>query len=148
MALLRDPDLATEAAHAEIGRVVADRAALLERYRMVVATLERKGGDPEVVAEPRAYRDAILLAETLLSTLRAIARAVFDRLTRADDGLAGTIDPGVIVIANFVCRLLVRTEVCWTLYADLTHRVAMALAKAGLSIPYPQQDVHRRTAAT
>jgi small conductance mechanosensitive channel len=47
---------------------------------------------------------------------------------------------------NFVCRPWVRTEDYWTVYWDLTNRVKEALAGAGLSIPYPQQDVHIRTA--
>jgi small conductance mechanosensitive channel len=46
---------------------------------------------------------------------------------------------------NFVCRPWARTEDYWTVYWDLTHRMKEALEGAGLSIPYPQQEVHIRS---
>ena len=46
---------------------------------------------------------------------------------------------------NFVCRPWTKTSDYWTVYWDLTHRMKEAFGEAGLSIPYPQQDVHIRT---
>lgn len=46
---------------------------------------------------------------------------------------------------NFVCRPWTKTSDYWTVYWDLTHRMKEALGAAGISIPYPQQDVHIRT---
>ncbi len=46
---------------------------------------------------------------------------------------------------NFICRPWARTEDYWTVYWDLTHSMKEALEGAGLSIPYPQTDVHVRT---
>jgi small conductance mechanosensitive channel len=46
---------------------------------------------------------------------------------------------------NFICRPWTKTADYWTVYWDLTHRMKEALAEAGLSIPYPQRDVHIRT---
>jgi small conductance mechanosensitive channel len=45
---------------------------------------------------------------------------------------------------NFICRPWTKTSDYWTVYWDLTHRMKEALTEAGLSIPYPQQDVHIR----
>lgn len=45
---------------------------------------------------------------------------------------------------NFVCRPWTKTADYWTVYWDLTHRMKEALGDAGISIPYPQQDVHIR----
>lgn len=46
---------------------------------------------------------------------------------------------------NFVCRPWTKTGDYWTVYWDLTHRMKEAFGDAGISIPYPQQDVHIRT---
>lgn len=46
---------------------------------------------------------------------------------------------------NFICRPWSNTEDYWTVYWDLTHQVKEAFDAAGISIPYPQQDVHIRS---
>lgn len=46
---------------------------------------------------------------------------------------------------NFICRPWTRTSDYWSVYWDLTHRVKTAFDEAGISIPYPQQDVHIKT---
>ena len=46
---------------------------------------------------------------------------------------------------NFICRPWARTEDYWTVYWDLTRHMKEAFSQAGLSIPYPQQDIHIRT---
>jgi small conductance mechanosensitive channel len=43
---------------------------------------------------------------------------------------------------NFICRPWVKTEDYWTVYWDLTRYVKELFDAAGISIPYPQQDVH------
>ena len=43
---------------------------------------------------------------------------------------------------NLVCRPWVSPEVYWDVRFDLLERGKTALEQAGLSIPYPQQDVH------
>jgi small conductance mechanosensitive channel len=43
---------------------------------------------------------------------------------------------------NFVCRPWVKTTDYWTVYWDLTRAVKQRFDKEGISIPYPQQDVH------
>ena len=46
---------------------------------------------------------------------------------------------------NFTCRPWTKTSDYWTVYWDLTHRMKEAFEDVGISIPYPQQDVHIRT---
>jgi small conductance mechanosensitive channel len=48
---------------------------------------------------------------------------------------------------NFVCRPWVRTEDYWTVYWDLTRTVKQRFDAEGISIPYPQQDVHHYNVA-
>ena len=43
---------------------------------------------------------------------------------------------------NFVVRPWVRTENYWEVYWDVTREVKMRFDAEGVSIPFPQQDVH------
>lgn len=43
---------------------------------------------------------------------------------------------------NFVCRPWVKSDDYWTVYWDITAQVKQRFDEAGISIPYPQQDVH------
>ena len=43
---------------------------------------------------------------------------------------------------NFVLRLWVNTEDYWAVFFDTTEAVKKSLDKAGISIPFPQRDVH------
>ena len=43
---------------------------------------------------------------------------------------------------NFVVRPWVKTEDYWDVYWDLTREVKMRFDKEGISIPFPQRDVH------
>jgi small conductance mechanosensitive channel len=45
---------------------------------------------------------------------------------------------------NFVCRPWTKTSDYWTVYWDLTRQIKERFDAAGISIPYPQQDVHFR----
>ena len=48
---------------------------------------------------------------------------------------------------NFVVRPWCKTEDYWTVWGDVLEQSKVALEAAGLSIPYPQQDVHMHTVA-
>jgi len=48
---------------------------------------------------------------------------------------------------NFVCRPWVKTEDYWDVYWDITRAVKQRFDKEGISIPYPQQDVHHYNVA-
>ncbi len=43
---------------------------------------------------------------------------------------------------NFVCRPWVKTEDYWEVYWDMLRTVKMRFDKEGISIPFPQRDVH------
>ena len=43
---------------------------------------------------------------------------------------------------NFICRPWVRTSDYWSVYWDLTQQVKERFDAAGISIPFPQQDLH------
>ena len=43
---------------------------------------------------------------------------------------------------NFICRPWVKAEDYWNVYWDLTRTVKTEFDRNGISIPYPQQDIH------
>ncbi len=43
---------------------------------------------------------------------------------------------------NFICRPWTRTEDYWAVFWDITRSVKEEFDRAGISIPYPQRDVH------
>lgn len=49
---------------------------------------------------------------------------------------------------NFVVRPWVKTGDYWDVYFDLTEKIKITLDKEGISIPYPQRDVHLFTEQT
>ena len=59
---------------------------------------------------------------------------------RATDLAASSVD--------FVCRPWVKAEDYWDVKTDLTRRVKEAFEREGLSMPYPQQDVHLKGQAS
>ncbi|RDV27547.1 mechanosensitive ion channel family protein [Alteromonas aestuariivivens] len=59
-------------------------------------------------------------------------------------------DPETVIEVNslgessvdFVCRPWAKTDDYWRVYWDLTKQVKLAFDEAGISIPFPQRDVH------
>ncbi|MGI9522711.1 MAG: mechanosensitive ion channel family protein [Hyphomicrobiaceae bacterium] len=48
---------------------------------------------------------------------------------------------------NFICRPWTKTSDYWTVYWDLMRQVKERFDEAGISIPYPQQDIHVKGAS-
>jgi small conductance mechanosensitive channel len=48
---------------------------------------------------------------------------------------------------NFICRPWVKTDDYWGVYWDVTEQVKLQFDAAGVSIPFPQQDVHMHEVA-
>ncbi len=83
------------------------------------------------------YEDNIL-------TAKAIFKNVLDSESRILEEPAPRIS--VLELAdssvNFCVRPWVKTEDYWDLKFDLTEKIKIALDEAGISIPYPQTDIH------
>ena len=45
---------------------------------------------------------------------------------------------------NFIVRPWVKSADYWDVYWDVTERVKLTFDTEGISIPFPQQDVHMR----
>ncbi|MBW1841687.1 MAG: mechanosensitive ion channel [Deltaproteobacteria bacterium] len=78
----------------------------------------------------------------------AKAKEVLVDLVKADPKILADPAPKVAVSeladssVNFVVRPWVKTEDYWDVYFDLTEQIKITFDKEGISIPYPQQDVH------
>lgn len=83
------------------------------------------------------YSDDIALAETVLADIVQSHAAVLK-------------DPETVIklhtlntsSVDFIVRPWVKTEDYWDVYWDITREVKIRFDKEGLSIPFPQQDVH------
>ena len=76
------------------------------------------------------------------------AKAVLAQLMAADERILKDPAPAVAMIeladssVNFNVRPWVKTADYWGVYCDLTEAVKKRFDQEGISIPYPQQDVH------
>jgi len=79
------------------------------------------------------------------------AKEILMELATSDERILKDPEPLVAVSeladssVNFVVRPWVNTADYWGVYFDLTEAVKLRFDKEGISIPYPQQDVHMHT---
>ncbi len=76
------------------------------------------------------------------------AKAILTRLIEADARILKDPVPTIAVAeladssVNFNVRPWVKTEDYWNVRSDLTEKIKLTFDEEGISIPYPQQDVH------
>jgi len=76
------------------------------------------------------------------------AKELLERMLADDERVLEDPAPQVAVSAlgdssvDFIVRPWVKTGDYWDVYWDMTERVKLAFDEAGITIPYPQQDVH------
>jgi small conductance mechanosensitive channel len=83
------------------------------------------------------YGDDIALAQKVLEETVAAHPLVLDKpepMIRVNELADSSV--------NFICRPWAKTGDYWDVYWDLTRQVKERFDAAGLSIPFPQQDVH------
>lgn len=85
----------------------------------------------------------------------AKAKQVLDKILKQEEKVLATPAPTIAVSAladssvNLVVRPWVKTPDYWTVYFDLTEKIKLTFDQEGISIPFPQQDLHlfqRKTA--
>jgi small conductance mechanosensitive channel len=76
------------------------------------------------------------------------AQAILERLVNEHELVLKDPEPVVRLhelgdsSVNFICRPWVKPEDYWTVYWDITHAVKKTFDAEGVSIPFPQRDVH------
>jgi small conductance mechanosensitive channel len=69
-------------------------------------------------------------------------------MTEEDERILKDPAPTVVVSeladssVNFAVRVWVKAEDYWNVFFDFQEKVKLTFDKEGISIPYPQQDVH------
>jgi len=82
------------------------------------------------------------------------ARRVFEGVLAQDKRILADPAPAVAVSAmadssiNFVVRPWVKAADYWDVYFDLTEKLKLAVEENGMSIPFPQRDVHVKADAS
>jgi len=81
------------------------------------------------------------------------AKQVIEEVLAGDDRVLKEPNPTIAVSelgdssVNFVVRPWVKAADYWDAYFDITAKVKLALDANGISIPYPQRDVHIKEGA-
>ena len=76
------------------------------------------------------------------------AKQILEQLVSRDDRILHDPAPTIAVSemadssVNFVVRPWVKVEDYWGVYFDLTEKIKLTLDENGISIPFPQRDVH------
>lgn len=76
------------------------------------------------------------------------AKAIFKQMLEEESRILEEPAPQIVVSeladssVNFFVRPWVKTEEYWAVKFDLTEKIKIALDDAGITIPYPQRDVH------
>lgn len=79
------------------------------------------------------------------------AKRVIEEVLSGDDRVLKDPSPTVAVYelgdssVNFVVRPWVKSADYWDTYFDITSKVKLALDENGISIPYPQRDIHLKS---
>ena len=78
----------------------------------------------------------------------AKAKQVLDKILKQEEKVLATPAPTIAVSAladssvNLVVRPWVKTPDYWTVYFSLTEKIKLTFDQEGISIPFPQQDLH------
>ncbi|WP_226573480.1 mechanosensitive ion channel family protein [Acuticoccus sediminis] len=95
----------TDVQRERVTTLTAERKALFDNYADVIRAWELKGGDPDAVAEYKAYQSAIFIDEVRTSDFKTLLNRALEWLTSADGGVELGLDIIIIVIA--IAALLV-----------------------------------------
>lgn len=135
-------------------------SGIVEQVRMFATTL-RTGDNREVTVPNGQIYGSIIINYSARDTRRvdlvfgigygddiATAKRIIADIMQADERILADPEPAVALgelgesSINFNVRPWVRTEDYWTVRADLLEKVKLAFDANGLSIPFPQRDVH------
>ncbi len=122
----------------EAGHLIKDNLPILRNYSSATGTNYSATGTRRVeIIVGVSYGDDI-------DKVRSVLQGVVDSEARALKEPESMIAVKEMADSsvNFVLRLWVNTEDYWAVFFDTTEAVKKSLDKAGISIPFPQRDVH------
>ena len=146
----------------DVGDLVDTNGILGEVEAVSIVSTTVRTLDNQVVILPNSQVWGSIITNVTVSPVRRIDM-VFgigygDDIETASKVLQGLVDQHPLVLdkpepnikvheladssVNFICRPWVNTEDYWTVYWDLTRQAKEGFDSAGVSIPFPQRDVH------
>jgi small conductance mechanosensitive channel len=139
---------------------VAGITGIVDDIQLVSTVLDTKNGSKVIVPNGQVSNSTITnFSATGIRRVDLIfgisydddlqkAKAVLTDLIEKDDRILKDPAPTIRVLelgessVNFAVRPFVQIADYWDVYFDLTEQVKLSFDVAGLSMPYPQQDIH------
>jgi small conductance mechanosensitive channel len=97
-----------ERLRAQIKSQSGKRADLVAKFKMIVDSMELKGGDPEVIRTYRQYVSGAMAAELQATDLRTSFRQLLDWSASKDGGIGFLFKAGIVLGSLFLLYLLAR----------------------------------------
>lgn len=139
---------------------VAGTAGVVEK--ITIFTTEMRSGDNKKIIVPNGQATSGVITNYSANDTRRVdlvmgigydddidkAKKILEELVAADDRVLADPEPTIAVVeladssVNFVVRPWVKTGDYWPTYFALTEAVKKRFDQEGISIPYPQTDVH------
>ena len=86
-----------DAARDNLAALSLERGALFDKYSNVISSLEKKGGDPALVSEYRAYSSSVIVEETRTADYKTLIAEMLSWLADRDGGIQLAISAAIIV---------------------------------------------------
>ncbi len=97
VAIMRTEGAVADAAREDLTELVAERKGLFDKYSKILTAWEKKGGDPDVIAELRAYRSSIIIEETRTADFKTLLAQLTAWMTARDGGIQLAINIAIII---------------------------------------------------
>lgn len=139
---------------------VAGAAGLVKKMSLVSTTITTFDNQTLVVPNSKIWGDVIknVTAQKVRRVDLEFGISYSDDIPKTEEVLRDVVEAHELVLSkpeamikvhslgdssvNFVVRPWVKTDDYWTVYWDLTRAVKMRFDEEGISIPFPQRDVH------
>ena len=111
IAISRTEGEVEDAARENLAELALERGHLFEKYSKVISSFEKKGGDPALVSDYRAYRSSVIVEEKRTSDFKTLVSQALRWSTDREGGIQLATQIGIIVaslIGLFIAAKIVR----------------------------------------
>ena len=146
----------------DVGDLVDTNGILGEVEAVSIVSTTVRTLDNQVVILPNSAVWGSIITNVTVSPVRRVdmvfgigygddmekAQQILERVVSENELILDDPEPNIRVheladsSVNFICRPWTRTEHYWEVYWDLTRKVKESFDAEGVSIPFPQRDVH------
>ena len=101
IAISRTEGAVEDAARKNLADLALERGLLFDKYSKVISALEKKGGDPALVSEYRAYRSSVIVEEKRTADIETLVAEALRWAADREGGVQLVIQIGIIVSSLF-----------------------------------------------